>query len=128
MNPHLRFALLILGLLGVAAIVLMLRHELAVAGDDTLRFDILLGVLGLGAVGAGVSYVLALRRRAAVAAARAGAADGDEPAAPQGLSLERFLGRRIGRAVGFALLGVIGLVVLFLVGLLGYFLYLALSG
>jgi hypothetical protein len=38
------------------------------------------------------------------------------------------LGRRVGRVVGILLLGVTGLVVLFLVGLLGYVLYLTLLG
>jgi hypothetical protein len=128
MNPHLRFGLLILGLAGVCAVVLLLRREPAIAGDSTRQYDVLLAVLSAAAAAAAVTYVLALRRRAAVAVAQADTADASEPAAPRGLSIERLLGRRVGRVVGILLLGVTGLVVLFLVGLLGYVLYLTLLG
>jgi hypothetical protein len=128
MNPHLRFGLLILGLAGVCAVVLLLRREPAIAGDSTRQFDLLLGVLGAAAAAVVVTYVFALRRRAAVAVAHAETVDAGEPAAPRGLSIERLLGRRIGRVVGILLLGVTGLAVLFLVGLLGYVLYLTLLG
>lgn len=125
MNPHLRSGVLFLVLVGVCAVVLMLRHEAAVPGDSTTQFDILLGVLGAAAVAVVVTYVLALKRRGAAAARQTDADEAEAPAPARGLSIERILGPRIGRTVGFILFGAIGLVVLFLVGLLGYLLYLA---
>ena len=141
MNPHLRFAVLVVGLVGLAAIIWMLRFELKVHEDPTTVYDRLLIILGLGLIASAVSYVLTLRRRAALAKHGAGGGDAavgetpddetpDEEAAAGEpklggvLGIERLIGKKAGRLLNIVLLVVVGLAAVFLVGLLGYIAYL----
>jgi len=127
MGVHLRFGLLGVLLVGVAIIVLLLRSEPASVGESTQYYDLLLGGLGLALLAAVAGYVLALRRRWRLAVLCA-AGGGDAPAATAELKegIERLIGKRVGRVVNIVIFVAIALVVLFLVALLGYFLFIAL--
>lgn len=146
MNPHLRFAVLVVGLAGLAVIIWMLRFELKVHDDPTAVYDRLLVILGLGLVATVVSYVLTLRRGWAAAKRGAGGSDaavgetpddetpsdetpGEEAAAGEAqgglaLGIERLIGKKAGRLLNIILLVLVGLAAVFLVGLLGYIAYL----
>jgi hypothetical protein len=137
MNPHLRFAVLVVGLAGLGVVIWLLRFEKWVHADPTTTYDRLLVVLGVGLVAVVVSYVLTLRRRAAVKRGAVGAETpgGETPAgevvageAQRGgvLGIERLIGRKAGRLLNIILLVLVGLAALFLVGLLGYIGYLQL--
>lgn len=123
MNIHVKFALLVVGLVALALLVLLLRVENALRHESPLMLDIFLGVLAAGFVGATVSYVGALRRRPVAAAGEgpAGEAPGGERRA---VGLERLLGRKRGRLVGIVLLSVVGVAVLCAIVLVAYMLYL----
>jgi hypothetical protein len=150
MNPHLRSALLLVGLVGLAVVIWLLRYEKWVHDDPTALYDRLLIVLGVAFVAAVVSYVLTLRRKAtpdrgeSADAPSGDATTGDETAdsetpdsetpeseAPAGagrrareIGIERLVGKKAGRIVNIVLLALVGVVVVFLIGFLGYILYL----
>ncbi len=133
MNIHVKFVLLVVGLVALAVLVVLLRADTEARGESPLMLDIFLGVLAAGFAGATVSYVMLLRRRPTTAAGEAAAGEelaGEASAgeAPGGerraAGLERLLGRKRGRLLGIVLLSVMGVAVLFAVVLVAYMLYL----
>jgi len=123
MNIHVKFVLLVVGLVALAVLVVLLRADTEARGESPLMLDIFLGVLAAGFAGATVSYAMLLRRRPTTAAGEepAGEAPGGEQRAT---GLERLLGRKRGRLLGIVLLSVMGVAVLFAVVLVAYMLYL----
>jgi len=127
MNSHLRCALLVAALVGVGVVLWLLRHVPAVRGDSTLRYDILLGVLGAGIVATVVSYVLTLRRKAVAAPEGETSETAETESTPRrALLVERLLGKKGGRVFSIVLLSVIGVAVLFLVAVIGYIVFFSL--
>jgi hypothetical protein len=119
MNVHARFVLLVVGIAALAGLVMLLRAEAVTPQQSKPEFDVFLVLLGAGLIGVIISYIRALR------AARALAAEGQVTGAqPPGASVtERLLGRRRSRVLDLVVFVVLGLVVLFLIGLLAYMLY-----
>lgn len=119
MNLHVKFVILVVGIVALAGLILLLRADAVMRRDSTLTFHALLVLLGAGLIGVVVSYVRA--RRGGAPAAEGDVTEAGPRRAP---AIERLLGRRRSRILDHVVLGVVGVVVLFLVVLLAYMLYL----
>jgi hypothetical protein len=120
MNLHVKFVILVVGIVALAGLVMLLRTDAVMRRDSTLTFDAFFVLLGAGLIGVIFSYVRARRRGVALAAdgQSAGAGPARAPA------IERLLGKKRSRIVDLVVLGLISVAVLFLVVLFAYMLYL----